>query len=328
MSKTGKIRPTIEARKAKGYGILTNVLAIINEVPLGHWKIDAGLQLRQAMLLNCVLFNSEALHNVSQDDLNILEKVDEALLRGILKAHSKIPLEALFLETSSIPIRLIVAGRRLMYLHTILQKSQSEMIRKVYDVQKSDTSPGDFSELVSNDKKDIELNLSDSEIQRLTKTKFKKILKTKINQAAFKYLTSLKQGHSKMDGISYTHLEKASYLNSPLFNSESSRLLLALRTRTVNGIKNDFRGLYADIKCPLMCGEDDKLQHILECSVLKSHHTSSSVMSNNGVSYEDVFSSDVSKQKQVTELYQQLLEIRSNLIKSQPEAVTGPVHCV
>ena len=131
-----------------------------------------------------------------------------------------------------------------------------------------------------------------------------------------------------MDGISYTQLEKASYLNRPLFNSESSRLLLALRTRTVNGIKNDFRGLYADIKCPLMCGEDDKLQHILECSVLKSHHTSSSVMSNNGVSYEDVFSSDVSKQKQVTELYQQLLEIRSNLIKSQPEAVTGPVHCV
>ena len=109
MSKTGKIRPTIEARKAKGYGILTNVLAIINEVPLGHWKIDAGLQLRQAMLLNGVLFNSEAWHNVSQDDLNILEKVDEALLRGILKAHSKIPLEALFLETSSIPIRLIVA---------------------------------------------------------------------------------------------------------------------------------------------------------------------------------------------------------------------------
>ena len=146
VSKTGKIRPTIEARKAKGYGILTNVLAIINEVPLGHWKIDAGLQLRQAMLLNGVLFNSEAWHNVSQDDLNILEKVDEALLRGILKAHSKIPLEALFLETSSIPIRLIVAGRRLMYLHTILQKSQSEMIRKVYDVQKSDASPGDFSE--------------------------------------------------------------------------------------------------------------------------------------------------------------------------------------
>ena len=64
-----------------------------NEVPLAHWKIDAGLQLRQAILINWTLFNSEAWHNITEDDLNILEKVDEALLRGILKSHSKIPIE-------------------------------------------------------------------------------------------------------------------------------------------------------------------------------------------------------------------------------------------
>jgi len=62
---------------------------IFNEVPLGHWKVDAGLKLRQAMLLNGILFNSEAWHNIKEDDLNILEKVDEALLRGILNSHSK-----------------------------------------------------------------------------------------------------------------------------------------------------------------------------------------------------------------------------------------------
>ena len=106
-----KIKHNIEARKNKGYGIVANILAIINEVPLAHWKIDAGLQLRQAMLINGTLFNSEAWHNITEDDLNILEKVDEALLRGILKSHSKIPLEALYLETASIPIRFIVASR-------------------------------------------------------------------------------------------------------------------------------------------------------------------------------------------------------------------------
>ena len=117
VDKSGKVRANIEERKAKGYGMLANIMAIITEVPLGHWKVDAGLQLRQAMLINGILFNSEAWHNVSQDDLKILEKVDEALLRGILNAHSKIPLEALFLESSSIPIRFIVSSRRMMYLH-------------------------------------------------------------------------------------------------------------------------------------------------------------------------------------------------------------------
>ena len=134
VNQSGKIKHNIEARKAKGFGIVANILAIINEVPLGHWKVDAGLKLRQAMLLNGILFNSEAWHNIKEDDLNILEKVDEALLRGILNSHSKIPIEALYLETATIPIRYIVAGRRLLYLHNILQKSDNEMIRKVYEL--------------------------------------------------------------------------------------------------------------------------------------------------------------------------------------------------
>ena len=84
VSKSGKARPNIEPRKTKGYGIL-NIIDIVDKVPLGHWKVDSGLNLRQAMLLIGVLFNSEAWHNVSQNDLSILETVDEALLRGLLK---------------------------------------------------------------------------------------------------------------------------------------------------------------------------------------------------------------------------------------------------
>ena len=66
-----------------------------------------------------------------------------------------------------------------------------------------------------------------------------------------------------MKGITYSQFKKANYL----FNSENRTLLLALRTRTVNGIKNDFKGHYSDIMCPLKCGEDDILHHILDCRV-------------------------------------------------------------
>ena len=209
-----------------------------------------------------------------------------------------------------------------MYLHTILQRSPDEMVRKVYDVQKVDTSPGDFYELVEEDKEMLGLNLTDLEIGSMNKAKFKKIVKSHVNQAAFCYLKSLKEGHSKMEGLNYSKFEKAAYMNSPLFNTESVQLLLALRTRTVKGIKN---GMYTDIQCPLKCGEDDTLQHILQCSILKSHHTSSDI-SHTNIEYKDVFSSDIVKQKQATELYQQLLNIRTNLLNSQPVALTGPVH--
>ena len=127
-----------------------------------------------------------------------------------------------------------------------------------------------------------------------------------------------------MDGLEYTKFEKAAYIGSPLFNSEDIRVLLALRTRTLEGIRNDFRGMYPSIECPLLCGEEDKIQHILDCSVIKQHHKSENV-SHSGIQYTDVFAHDTVIQKQVTELYQQLMEVRSRLTNSEPDT-SGPVH--
>ena len=79
----------------------------------------------------------------------------------------------------------------------------------------------------------------------------------------------LKENHSKMSGLVYDKLEQAKYFSSPLFNNESAKLLLALRTRTVNGIKNYFRGLFTENMCPFSCDSTDTLQHLLECSVLR-----------------------------------------------------------
>ena len=58
-----------------------------------------GITMRQAMLLNGILSNSEAWHGISEKDISPLEKGDEVLLRGILSPHPKIPLEVLYLET-------------------------------------------------------------------------------------------------------------------------------------------------------------------------------------------------------------------------------------
>ena len=151
----------------------------------------------------------------------------------------------------------------------------------------------------------IKLGLSDQQISSITKHKFKNIVKSKISDAAFEYLQTMQKEHSKMKNIKYNKFELSSYLNSPLFNKENRILLLALRTRTVRGIRNDFRGMYADNMCPLGCGDEDTLENVLSCSVLKQHHTSKEV-TNTIIKYEDVFSKDIFKQHTATELYNQL----------------------
>ena len=79
--------------------------------------------------------------------------------------------------------------------------------------------------------------------------------------------------------------------------------------------------------CPLGCGEKYTLQNILTCKVLKQYHVSNDV-TNNVIQYEDIFSSDIGKQKKVTHLYEQLLEIRNKMMSSLPVASTGPVQSV
>ena len=60
-----------------------------------------------------------------------LESLDEALLRGLLKAHSKTPKEFLHLELGTIPLRWIMAQQRLNYMKHILSRDDTEIIKRV-----------------------------------------------------------------------------------------------------------------------------------------------------------------------------------------------------
>ena len=128
-----------------------------------------------------------------------------------------------------------------------------------------------------------------------------------------------------MKNLKYDKYEIADYLKSPLFNNNTRNTLLAIRTRTVRGIRGDFGSLYPNKMCPLGCGDYDNLENILTCSVLKQYHKSTEMASTN-CKYEDIFSKNISKQQKVTELYSQLLETRSRIMQSMPVANTGPVH--
>ena len=112
VSSCGTCHPTVAERSAKGFGIANEIISIIDEIPLGYHRIPTGLKLREAMLCNGILYNSEVWHGVKECDLEELEKVDEYLLRRIMKAHSKTSRAALYLESGCTPLRFILKKRR------------------------------------------------------------------------------------------------------------------------------------------------------------------------------------------------------------------------
>ena len=103
---------TMIDRKSKGYGVLGEIKAILNDIPLGSRRVEIGLTLREAWFLNGTLYNSEVWCNYNKSDLTDLEVLDRKILRCILGAHSKSPLEMLYLETHVFQITDLVSLRR------------------------------------------------------------------------------------------------------------------------------------------------------------------------------------------------------------------------
>ena len=92
IEKSVKVKLNIEKRKFKGYKG-NNILAITNDVPLAHWKMEAGLKFRQALFLNGILYNSEAWHSIEDKDIISLERADEVLKEDCSVLISKLLLK-------------------------------------------------------------------------------------------------------------------------------------------------------------------------------------------------------------------------------------------
>ena len=107
--------------------------------------------LRDAMFVNGILCNSEAWHNISKKHIEELEVVDHQLLRHIVGAHAKVPIEFLYLETGLILLTDTVRIRRMLFLQNILKRTDNELIKRIYVSQKAKPVKGDWVKMVNED---------------------------------------------------------------------------------------------------------------------------------------------------------------------------------
>ena len=157
ITSSGSIDATIESRRQKGVGLCSQITGMVNGLSLGHYYFKISFLLRESMLLNGILTNAEILYPIISNQLEVLENVDLMLIRKLVKGHSKAPKETFFMETGLLPIKFV----RLMYLHNIVSKSKSELIRKVYEVQKTLFTKNDWCNLVQENKEELQINLTD-----------------------------------------------------------------------------------------------------------------------------------------------------------------------
>ena len=320
----GNSKQTIFERKGRGEAILSEMRAILSEIPLGNWRTKIGLVLRQAWFINGCFFNSEVWSGYSENDLKDLEVIDHQILKAVVGGQAKVQSEMLYLETSQLPIKSVITSRRILYLHNILKRHDSELIRQVYDAMKESPLKEDWIHMVNKDKEDLELNLTDEAISKLSKSEFKKIVKLKVRKLAFIQLENIKKSHSKVKDIIHTNMKAPqSYITSSEFSNKLKSLLFNLRCKGVNEFKSNF---YIST-CPCKISNDTQ-EHALQCSRTKQHLNNEHLQLIDSVKYSDLFS-NVDLQLRITQAFDIIIKTRERLRtppvnSAYPGQNTGP----
>ena len=110
------------------------------------------------------------------------------------------------------PVRFVVKIRRLMFLHYLLNESESSLLNQALLHQMKNPSKNDWINQVKNDFKVLEISLDANEIKELSEDGFRNFVKEKSDEKALEYLNKLKAKHSKVLHIEHTKLEVQPYL--------------------------------------------------------------------------------------------------------------------
>ena len=229
---------------------------MLQEISFGPSYFEVANLLRHSLFLSSILLNSEAWYCLSLAEIEQLETVDQALLRRILEAPSSTPKVSLYLEMGCLPIRFIIKTRRLMFLHYILNQNENSLILKFFKAQKQNPVRGDWSEQITSDIEEINLQLTLEEIKGLPQESFRSKLKRAIDTAAFKWLMEEKKSKSKLEKLNFENLKMQNYLGSNELETLEKKLLFQIRTRMLN-VKANFKNNHSDLSCPLLCGNKE-----------------------------------------------------------------------
>ena len=269
ISSSGSNDANISRRISLGMGAISQIFGILNEISLGYQYIEIGLIMRESILLSKMLLSSESWHKLFQYQIEKLEEVDNVFYRKLFNAHSKTGIECFFSETGTVPLKLKLSTKRLLYWWHILKVDCSEMIHKVYTAQKLSPVSGDWIQLLEKDKKDFQIEMSDEEVSAISEYKFKSYVKKKAKELTIQHLLSLQMQHSKSEWLDMEDLAISAYLIDTRFSKEERELLFKLRTKTIQ-VKDNFKNAYLnnDMLCELCKLFPCTQSHPMQCPQL------------------------------------------------------------
>ena len=152
ISNDGKNENNIRERTNRAIGNINKIVSTLSERPYGKYYFQAYKIMREGVLLGRLLNNAESWINITQKNIEDLEKIDLNLQRKVLNVTGNPSPIFMMLELGTIPVRFVIMKKRLQFLHYILNENKESMLSQVFETLKSESKKGDFVHLTNGDR--------------------------------------------------------------------------------------------------------------------------------------------------------------------------------
>ena len=203
ISSDGTHTKNIQERRNKGYGVINQIIQILEVTYFGKYYFEVAMILRESLFLSSLLLNSEAWVNYTEKDVRILEQCDELLLSRILECDANTSNAFKYLELGVIPIRFEIMKRKLMFFQYILKQNKNSMIYRILKAIEENPIKNDFVFTCKKYLEKLKMNVTFDELEKMSKLQLRRMLKERIKSEALVYLKNqqIKQEKKKIFNI-------------------------------------------------------------------------------------------------------------------------------
>lgn len=294
----------IRAIKNRSFGIIKKIFSKLNSLNLNKYYFECGIIFMNVMLRSSILHGSECYYNLKEQEIRQLERIEESFMRQLLKTKKSCPINQLYTELGQLPARFDIMKLRLFFLKYILNQDPQSGIYRMYHLQLENPKRGDWASTCRKNMKDLNVNLSNEEIRKMSKNVFKNLIRKKCKEKGFEYL--MKRRGKKGQNIKYSCLKMSEYLlPNQEFSIENQRNIFEIRNNMTNIASNFTSEEKNESVC--ICGERDNMKHIFICEQLNKEQPTEE--------YEQIYGENLIKMKYVLNRFNENLNQREKLEK-------------
>ena len=158
------------------------------------------------------------------------------------------------------------------------------------------------------------MNVNFVDIQKMSKEKWKSIIKQTIKEYTFRKLIERKETHSKVKDLVYSKFEIQDYLKpcSQIITRKEIELIFKLRSKMVN-IKANYKGSQKTIECSSCNNGEETQEHIYNsCEVLNNEDNEKVYEKPD---YKSINTGNIEEKLKIAQIFMQRMKIHEKYSK-------------